>query len=792
MDTRASGIAGAANPAVTLPKGGGAVRGIGEKFASNPVTGTGSMTVPIATSPGRSGFGPQLSLTYDSGSGNGPFGFGWSLVLPSITRKTERGLPQYKDAVDSDVFALSGAEDLVPILVGDAGGNWVSEVLPTRTVNQQTYHIQRFRPRIEGIFARIERWTNSRDSSDVFWRSISRDNITTWYGRSNQSRIFDPSDATHIFSWLICQSHDDKGNVIVYGYKAEDSEGILEKSGGNGVSKLHERNRSAETRGAQRYIKSVRYGNRVPFLPELKENKAWPEPLSVQVEEDGSADWMFEAVFDYGKHDGFDYGKHDGSVLATLKTDIWPVRVDPFSTYRSGFEIRTYRLCRKVLMFHHFSDEAEVGRDCLVRSTSFTYSNEGNPTDVSKPVHTFLNAVTQTGYRRQINGGYEKRCMPPVKFEYSEAIVEDVDYEVEPQSLRNLPIGLDGIAYRWSDLHGEGIPGILSEQAGAWFYKRNLSPMPEEPHEKSERVKAKFAALEHVGLKPNSTLADGAEFMDLAGDGQPDLVVMDGPLVGYFEHDTAEGWNPFRALASRLNRNMRDPNVRFVDLDGDGRADVLITEDEVLVWHASLAEEGFGPARRVALKLDEEKGPRVIFDDGTQSIYLADLSGDGLTDIVRIRNGNVCYWPNLGYGHFGAKVTMDNPPFFDNPDQFYQSRIRLADIDGSGTTDIIYLHRDGVRLYFNQSGNSWSKCHQLKKFKRVDDVVSIVPIDLLGNGTACLVWSSPLQSDADRPMHYVKLMGDQKPHLLIKTVNNLGAETVVDYAPSTKFYLKDK
>ena len=61
-------------PTVSLPKGGGAVRGIGEKFAANPVTGTGSMSVPIATSPGRSGFGPQLSLSYDSGAGNGPFG----------------------------------------------------------------------------------------------------------------------------------------------------------------------------------------------------------------------------------------------------------------------------------------------------------------------------------------------------------------------------------------------------------------------------------------------------------------------------------------------------------------------------------------------------------------------------------------------------------------------------------------------------------------------------------------------------------------------------------------------
>ena len=41
-------------------------------------------------------------------------------------------------------------------------------------------------------------------------------------------------------------------------------------------------------------------------------------------------------------------------------------------------------------------------------------------------------------------------------------------------------------------------------------------------------------------------------------------------------------------------------------------------------------------------------------------------------------------------------------------------------------------------------------------------------------------------------MRYVDLMGGSKPHLLVKTVNNLGAETRVDYAPSTKFYLQDK
>lgn len=195
-------------PAIQLPKGGGAIRGIGEKFAANPVTGTGSMTVPIATSPGRSGFGPQLSLSYDSGAGNGPFGLGWNLSLPSITRKTDKGLPKYQDAEESDVFILSGAEDLVPELHLD--GSRFED-----TATDPAYTIHRYRPRIEGLFARIERWTRNADG-DVHWCSISKDNILTLYGKDGHSRIADPGDPTRVFSWLICETRDDKGNAVVY------------------------------------------------------------------------------------------------------------------------------------------------------------------------------------------------------------------------------------------------------------------------------------------------------------------------------------------------------------------------------------------------------------------------------------------------------------------------------------------------------------------------------------------------------------------------------------------------
>jgi RHS repeat-associated protein len=740
-------------PTISLPKGGGAIWGLGEKFAANPVTGTGSLSVPIFTSPGRSGFGPQLSLSYDSGSGNGPFGFGWSLSLPAITRKTDKGLPQYKDAEESDVFIFSGAEDLVPLLV-KSGNKWIKETPQLRTRNGKTYQIRRYRPRIEGLFARIEHWTNNTDPKDIFWRSISKNNITTTYGRSENSRIADPADTTHVFSWLISESYDDKGNVVIYEYVPEDSIGI-------NLSQVHEKNRTDVSRSANRYLKRIKYGNKTSRLVEPDLSRL---------------DWLFEVVFDYdeGHYEALSLdSKNRQFVTASSgKSRGWPVRQDPFSSYRAGFEVRTYRLCRRALMFHHFPDELGI-KDYLVRSTAFAYQES--------PIASFITGITQSGYVRQNDSTYLEKSLPSLEFEYSTAEIQEEVREISMESLKNLPYGLDGAQYQWVDLDGEGLSGILTEQADAWFYKPNLGD-------------GKFGPLQPVAVKPSlANLNSGRQqLLDLAGDGQLDLVELGGPTPGFYERTADRNWEKFTPFVSLPNLIWSDPNLKFVDLTGDGHTDILITDDGALAWYPSLAEAGFGPGEKTSQYLDEEKGPRLVFADGTQSIYLADFSGDGLTDLVRIRNGEVCYWPNLGYGRFGAKVTMDHAPWFDNNDLFDQKRIRLADIDGSGTTDIVYLGRDGIDIYRNQSGNSWSPPQKLERFPAVDNMASVMAVDLLGNGTAYLVWSSSLPGDTRRPMHYIDLMGGQKPHLLVRMKNNMGAETHMQYVSSTKFYLKDR
>lgn len=719
---------------IQLPTSGGAIRSIGERFSVNPVTGTASFSVPIATSPGRSGFGPQLGLSYDSGLGNGPFGLGWALSAPMITRKTQRGVPRY---TDEDTFVLAGAEDLVP--AAESAG-------PDVTWGGHTYHRTRFTPQLESAYARIERWENPAEPADSIWRVVSSSNVTSWFGLDDRARVSDPDEPGHVFQWLLSVIHDDKGNVSTYEYLPEDSNGVDE-------SDPHERHRTAESRAAMRYLKSIRYGNTTPWYPTLDPAARTELPK----------EWLFQVVFDYGDH------CYDAPAAQPSRT--WPVRPDPFSRYRSGFELRTYRRCQRVLMFHNFPAEPEVGPDCLVHATELSY------TQAQGSSYSLLRAITGSGYRRRA-GSSTSKSLPPLEFSYSEPRIDDTLRKVDAPGL---PDGVDGSRHRWADLDGDGAPGVLGHYSGAWWYSRNLSP---------GAGRAVLAQPEPVALQPSGAAPGGRQFLaDLAGDGSLDLVELTDPAPGVCERTDSQGWSPLVPFRSLPRLDWADPALRFVDLTGDGLPDVLITRGEELIWHPSLGEDGFGPAQRTAVGVDDERGPRVVFTGDAESILLADMSGDGLDDLVRVKVSEVCYWPNLGHGRFGPKVVMTTCPLGVADVDFDPRRVLLADIDGSGTADLLYLGTEGISVHVNRSGNGFAPPILLRAFGGVADPQHIAAVDLLGSGTACLVRSSPLPADA--PLAYLDLMVEGKPHLLVRQVNNLGGETVIEYAPSTAFSRRD-
>ncbi|MFI0481123.1 SpvB/TcaC N-terminal domain-containing protein [Actinomadura sp. 9N215] len=718
-------------PSLSLPTAGGAIRGMGEKFSANPVTGTASMSVPLALSPGRGGVSPQLTLSYDSGAGNGPYGLGWTVDLPSISRTTDRGLPRYLD--DEDTFQLSGADDLVTALSPDGR--------PVRR-SEGPYDIRAYRPRTEGLFARVERWRHTA-SGETHWRVTTKDNVTSVFGRDASARIADPAAPARVFRWLLQETRDDRGNLVVYTYKREDTAGV-------DAGAPHERNRLGDGAAkAQRYLKRVRYGN---------------------VEDD--TDFCFEAVLDYGEHD---------DEKPTPEEDRpWPVRRDPFSAHRAGFELRTYRLCRRVLMFHQFD---ELGDDpVLVRSTDLGYRHD--------PALTYLTSVVQKGFVRD-GDGYREAEVPPLTFGYTE---RSVSAQVRPLAGGHgeSPARLDA-AYQWADLDGEGVSGILTEQAGAWFYRANLGGGAIDAPKTVASQPNGAGLAGRGGLPGGGSTPDGPvrtrQLMDLAGTGIPDLVDLGGAVPGYHARTQAAGWQDFAPFAGLPSLSWTDPNLRFVDLTGDGLTDVLLTADDGLTWYPGAGHDGFGDARQLGLAATEEHGPRLLLADPEQSVHLADMTGDGLTDLVRIRNGEVAYWPNLGYGRFGAKVAMSGAPLFDHPDRFDHRRLHLFDVDGSAPADLLYAGSDGVRLWFNQAGNSWSPPQHVDV--PVDRATGVSVADVLGKGTACLVLAQP-GPDTEPQVRYVDLMAAGKPHLLTALDNHSGLRTTITYESSTAYYLADK
>ncbi len=176
-------------------------------------------------------------------------------------RRTDRGLPRY-DAAEPDVFVLAGAEDLVPMPTPEE-----SEPI---TVYGRRYLIERYAPRIDFGAVLIERWSEVGRPEEVFWRTVSPSNVTNWYGRDPVGRIADPSDPRRIFSWLLTESHDDRGNAIEYSYLAEDARGV-------DTGAVEERSRPEAARRSTRYLKRVRYGNLTPYRPTLDAAGAtWP------------------------------------------------------------------------------------------------------------------------------------------------------------------------------------------------------------------------------------------------------------------------------------------------------------------------------------------------------------------------------------------------------------------------------------------------------------------------------------------------------------------------------------
>jgi RHS repeat-associated protein len=194
---------------LSLPSGAGSIEGLGESFEPQLNTGGSSYGVTIAPAPGRAGLAPSVRLSYNSYTGNGMCGIGWSLSFMSLQRQTDKGFPEY-NAGDTFVFA---GEELVPL--NNAGQDW-------RCENERG-------------FQRLRRIDSDGDGSPDAWevteRNGTRHTLGRFRGQNNRWSVVENPEKSSLqpfdrsYRWMVDSTTDLHGNHIDYEYLKGD--GVL-------------------------------------------------------------------------------------------------------------------------------------------------------------------------------------------------------------------------------------------------------------------------------------------------------------------------------------------------------------------------------------------------------------------------------------------------------------------------------------------------------------------------------------------------------------------------------------
>src|SRR5581483_10551509 len=511
-----------AQPRISMPSGGGATRGMGEAFAANAFSGAATFALPIPVSAAR-GLEPELQLTYSSFEGNGPFGIGFTISLGEIRRSAALGVPRYRDddafTLDGDALAESGRR------TAQRGG------VP--------YDVTRYRRRVEGAFDRIERWA-PRDGSPAFWSVTTTENVTTLYGTSGGSRIADPAEPARVAAWLCALTYDARGNAVRSAYKREDLANV--------APRVYELGR---VQTANLYPERICYGNATPF--------------GAGDDADDPA-WLFEIVFDYGE-------REIGIAVDDPYTPVraWHARPDAFSSYELGFERRTHRLCRNVLMFHRFAELGDA--PVLVHQTRFTYDESA---DVSR-----LNAVESIGYRATVGAPpgerYAREALPPLRFAFTPFVPAREGWHALATSDGGELVGDRRDVTAYADLYGDGLPGIVYAGESALRYARPALDSSGE---------VRYAAEPPQRLPVLRDTGGTLDFADLTGDGRLDALFFSAVEAGFAPNDGG-GFGtfvPFEGIPLAFGAN----RAEAADLSARGSVDLVLVDERSVQYVPSL------------------------------------------------------------------------------------------------------------------------------------------------------------------------------------------------------------
>ncbi|HMB64564.1 MAG TPA: SpvB/TcaC N-terminal domain-containing protein, partial [Eudoraea sp.] len=364
--------------------------------------------------------------------------------------------------------------------------------------------------------------------------------------------------------------------------------------------------------------------------------------------------------------------------------------------------------------------------------------------------------------------------MPPVIFQYHtyDPGVHNFDF-VNSEGQDPPPLSEDEASL--INMDNNPLPGVLYNQNGSQLYWENDG-------DGTWRMARPVKKVPFV----DSFAQNGTVFGDMDASGNADMLIQ-GPntLNGYYENKGDMQWSNFVAYP-RASRSFPSPDTstRFVDIDGNGVVDAIQSRGRAFHVLKNQRKKGWEAAALIGKTATEIS--EVNFED--LHYHMADMTGDGLMDIVKVGSGRIDYWPSLGNGRYGDQQTMFNSPRMPRLADHLE-KCFFFDCNGSGCADLVFYSGDSFNICYNKNGSRFT-APIVYDFLPPPMDGPMQAIDFYGNGKTGLLYNT--RSAAGLKYAYVTFGSTMTGFNLEKVVNGFGLESDIEYKPAIDYYKMDR
>lgn len=689
--------------------------------------GSSSYAIPITTLPGRAGMEPAVALIYNSMSGNGSLGIGWSISgMQTITRGGTN--LYFEDAIDgidfdeNDQYYLNGQR---LIKIGD----------------------NEYRTEQDG-FSKIITYGTAGSGPKTF-TVREKNGIELQFGHTSNSRI-EASGRSDVMFWRLNRIIDKRGNYIDYVYDESGHEGLIKsiKYTGNKITRESPFN-SIDFYYTDRYDNNTFYiyGSNIQQTKlldriETKYNNQLQNTYKLVYDESGISPRLtsVQPITKSGAKmnpTNFEWGEKTNQLEMSYMTNVdWSndITMGDFNGDGKSDLISYYRTNNNQLVWQVYYSDGD--------GTIFT---KGNAHDTEYSTFNYF-----------LIGDFNSDGLDDVAFVFIdklEVMFSEGNDFANPIIVSGLSANYDiDFNYRNIDLNGNGTDEILLARV-------NIGP------DNSGNYGTNITAFEYDGNTFRKILGDNGynvihtysissiETADFNGDGKTNVfwnyyiednendktanATFKYSILKEFSEGTlvdlsilGPGWNPLHSLHSVFN-----------DFNNDGIYDCFAISDASV--HVYLFD---GNNSWV-------DGPTIVGSIGPGELYyeyydhefiIGDFNGDNLADVVLVFKEQYAPPPHHGETEFigshistfygnGSDFIFENNIFYPNMEyNFYvPGGLSYYDFNGDGNLDVLIDYSEEIRklLFFHKN----EKSNLIHKFTNGLGHQSSVEYDYLTN-----------------------------------------------------------